>query len=42
MKCTSVFHTVIQSEYKKCKLVIDRSNSVNVVFKDVNSLNLKV
>ena len=41
-KRTSVFHTVIQSEDKKCKLVIDGGNSMNVVFKDVNLLNLKV
>ena len=42
-KRTSIFHTVIQSGDKKCKLVIDGGSSMNVVSKDVvNLLNLKV
>ena len=42
-KCTSIFHTVIQSEDKKCKLVIDEGSSMNVVSKDANKLlNMKV
>ena len=42
-KCTSIFHTVIQSGDKKCKLVIDGGSSMNVVSKDaVKLLNLKV
>ena len=41
-KRTSIFHTVIQSGDKKCKLVIDRGSSMNVVSKDVKLLNLKV
>ena len=40
---TSIFHTIIQSEDKKCKLVIDGGSSMNVVSKDaVKLLNLKV
>ena len=42
-KRTSMFHTVIQSGDKKCKLVIDGGSSMNVVSKDVvKLLNLKV
>ena len=42
-KRTSIFHTIIQSGDKKCKLVIDRGSSMNVVSKDaVKLLNLKV
>ena len=42
-KRTSIFHTVIQRGDKKCKLVIDRVSSMNVVSKDaVKLLNLKV
>ena len=42
-KRTSIFHTVIQSGDKKCKLVIDGGSSINVVSKDVvKLLNLKV
>ena len=42
-KRTSIFHTVIQSGDKKCKIVIDGGSSMNVVSKDaVKSLNLKV
>ena len=41
-KRTSIFHTVIQSRDKKCKLVIDGGSSINVVSKDVKLLNLKV
>ena len=42
-KRTSIFHTVIQNEDKKCKLVINRGRSINVVSKDViKLLNLKV
>ena len=42
-KRTSIFHTIIQSGDKKCKLVIDGGSSMNVVFKDVvKLLNLKV
>ena len=42
-KRTSIFHTIIQSEDKKCKLVIDGGSSMNVVSKDaVKLLNLKV
>ena len=42
-KRTSIFHTVIQSGDKKCKLVIDGDSSMNVVSKDaVKLLNLKV
>ena len=42
-KCTSIFHIVIQSGVKKCKLVIDGGSSMNVVSKDVvKLLNLKV
>ena len=38
-----IFHTVIQSGDKKCKLVIDGGSSMNVVSKDVvKLLNLKV
>ena len=33
-KRTSIFHTVIQSGDKKCKLVIDGGSSMNVVSKD--------
>ena len=41
-KCTSIFHTIIQSADKKCKLVIDEGSSMNVVSKDVvKLLNLK-
>ena len=42
-KCTSIFHLVIHSGNKKCKLVIDGGNSMNVVSKYVvKLLNLKV
>ena len=42
-KRNSIFHIVIQSGDKKCKLVIDGGNSMNVVSKDaVKLLNLKV
>ena len=42
-KCTSIFHIVIQSGDKKCKLMIDGGSSMNVVSKDVvKLLNLKV
>ena len=42
-KRTSIFHTVIHSGDKKCKLVIDGGSSMNVVSKDaVKLLNLKV
>ena len=42
-KHTSIFHTIIQSGDKKCKLVIDVGSSMNVVSKDaVKLLNLKV
>ena len=42
-KRTNVFHTVIQSGNNKCKLVIDRGSSMNVVSKDdVKFLNLQV
>ena len=42
-KRTSIFHTIIQSGDKKCKLVIDGGSSMNVVSKDVvKLLNLKV
>ena len=42
-KRTSIFHTVIQSGDKKCKLVIDEGSSMNVVSKDVvKLLNLEV
>ena len=42
-KRTSIFHTVIQSVDKKCKLLIDGGSSINVVFKDVvKLLNLTV
>ena len=42
-KRTSIFHTVIQSGDKKCKLVIDEGSSMNVVSKDaIKLLNLKV
>ena len=42
-KRTSIFHTVIQSGDKKCKLLINRGSSINVVSKDaVKLLNLKV
>ena len=42
-KRTSIFHTVIQSGDKKCKLVIYGGSSMNVVSKDaVKLLNLKV
>ena len=40
---TSIFHTIIQSADKKCKLVIDEGSSMNVVSKDVvKLLNLKI
>ena len=43
LKRTSIFHTIIQSGNKKCKLVIDGGSSMNVVSKDVvKLLNLKV
>ena len=42
-KRTSIFHTIIHSGDKKCKLVVDGDSSMNVVSKDVvNLLNLKV
>ena len=42
-KRTNIFHTIIQSGDKKCKLVIDGGSSMNVVSKDaVKLLNLKV
>ena len=42
-KCTSIFHSIIQSGDKKCKLVIDGGGSMNVVSKDVvKLLNMKV
>ena len=41
-KHTSIFHTVIQSGDKKCKLVINGGSSMNVVSKDVKLLSLKV
>ena len=42
-KRTSIFHTVMQRGDNKCKLVIDRVSSMNVVSKDaVKLLNLKV
>ena len=42
-KRTSIFHIIIQSGDKKCKLVIDGGSSMNVVSKDaVKLLNLKV
>ena len=42
-KRTSIFHTVIQSGDKKCKLVINGGSSMNVVSKDADKLlNLKV
>ena len=42
-KHTSIFHIVIQSGDKKCKLVIDRGSLMNGVSKDVvKLLNLKV
>ena len=42
-KRTSIFHTIIQSGDKKCKLVIDGGSSMSTVFKDaVKLLNLKV
>ena len=42
-KRTSIFHTVIQSVYKKCKLMIDEGSSMNMVSKNaVKLLNLKV
>ena len=42
-KRTSIFHTVIQSGDKKCKLVIDRGSSMNVVSKDaIKLLNPRV
>ena len=42
-KRTSIFHTIIHSGDKKCKLVIDGGSSMNVVSKDVvKLLNLKV
>ena len=42
-KRTSIFHIVIKSGDKKCKLVIDGGSSMNVVSKDaVKLLNLKV
>ena len=42
-KRTSIFHTIIHSEDKKCKLVIDGCSLMNVVSKDVvKLLNLKV
>ena len=40
---TSIFHTIIQSGDKKCKLVIDGGSSMNMVSKDaIKLLNLKV
>ena len=42
-KRTSIFHTVIQSGDKKCKLMIDGDSSINVVSKDVvKLLDLKI
>ena len=42
-KRIGIFHTIIQSGDKKCKLVIDGGSSMNVVSKDVvKLLNLKV
>ena len=42
-KRTSIFHTIIQSGDKKCKLVIDRGSLMNVVSKHAIKLsNLKV
>ena len=42
-KHTSIFHTIIQSGDKKCKLVVDGGSSMNVVSKDVvKLLNLLV
>ena len=42
-KRTSIFHSIIHSGDKKCKLVIDGGSSMNVVSKDaVKLLNLKV
>ena len=42
-KRTSIFHTVIQSGDKKCKLMIDGDSSINVVFEDVvKLLDLKI
>ena len=42
-KCTSIFHSIIQSGDKKCRLVINGGSSMNVVSKDaVKLLNLKV
>ena len=42
-KLPSIFHAIIQSGDKKCKLVIDGGSSMNVVSKDtVKLLNLKV
>ena len=42
-KCTSIFHSIIKSGDKKCKLVIDGGSSMNVVSKDVvKLLNLRV
>ena len=42
-KRTSIFHSIIQSGDKKCKLVIDGGSSMNVVYKDaVKWLNVKV
>ena len=37
-KCTSIFHIVIQSGDKKCKLVIDGGSSMNMVSLDVVKL----
>ena len=42
-KHTSIFHLIIQSGDKKCKLVIDGGSSMNVISKDaIKLLNLKV
>ena len=42
-KRTNIFHTIIQSRDKKCKLVIDGSSLMNVISKDVvKLLNLKI
>ena len=42
-KRTGIFHTIIQSGDKKCKLVIDKGSLMNVVSKDaIKLLNLKV
>ena len=38
-KHTSIFHVVIQSEDKKCKLVIDGGSLMNMVSKDVVKVN---